>query len=100
VDLKLPQRRSDFDIPLSFVDQSSSTFQLVVASVIGYQKAFQFSTEAETILTITLALSISAISRTPTANLQSLLLRQIQKEKLARPSRNVLESMAKSASLS
>ncbi len=41
VDLKLPsscsidhsrQRRSDFDIPLSFVDQSSSTFQLVVAS--------------------------------------------------------------------
>ena len=32
VDLKLPQRRSDFDIPLSFVDQFSSTFQLVVAS--------------------------------------------------------------------
>jgi len=41
VDLKLPlscsidhsrQCRSDFDIPLSFVDQSSSTFQLVVAS--------------------------------------------------------------------
>jgi hypothetical protein len=33
VDLKLPQHQSNFDIPLSFVDQSSSTFQLIVASL-------------------------------------------------------------------